>query len=484
MSAFMKWSVKYFLCLLVLSLPQTSVAAPTAHEKTIESGMPGVNIMTGRIRVPEKHGESGSDAPTIELAYVRVQRAKAPTREAHVLLAGGPGDSAVEQVLQLAQRGGPEVLALFDADIIGIEQRGAGQSTPSLKVDVAYGLPLGQSGSPEAWLPRMHAAVADATRQLRARGIRLEAYNSRESADDVDMVRRALGYETVTLWGRSYGTHLALAVLRRHPGSVRRLVLVSPEGPDDTWKSPMAVDAALDRYGRSIGDADLVLRMRRVISGLAAKPVTVDVMDPLTSANIKVELSAFDLQWLTAQALADPRTLATLPEAYRAMANGEFGMIARIAVMARRRAGIGNAIKPLMDIASGATAQRAQRIDNEAMTALLGIALNFPDRQLADAWGAEDLGDAFRAPIVSDVPALVFVGDVDMRTPVDIGIALQAGMPSAHLVVLKNVGHRFDLFGDTRLRKIMHRFIQEGKVDVDQILLDTVVAPGAEMQRR
>ena len=47
------------------------------------------------------------------------------------------------------------------------------------------------------------------------RGIDLNAYNTSESAEDVELLRRALGADRIVLWAHSYGTHLALAVLRR-----------------------------------------------------------------------------------------------------------------------------------------------------------------------------------------------------------------------------------------------------------------------------
>ena len=43
--------------------------------------------------------------------------------------------------------------------------------------------------------------------------------------DDIDDVRRHLGYDTINLWGGSYGTRAALVYLKRHEGSVRSMVL-------------------------------------------------------------------------------------------------------------------------------------------------------------------------------------------------------------------------------------------------------------------
>jgi len=475
------------LCLLSATTagnPPASVQAdPPIEERTIDVGMPGVIVTTGTIDVPELHAEAalgGHGVRRITLAYVRVRRENAPTRDAHMLLAGGPGDSSVGQVMDMLRRGGPMALTMFDGDLIALDQRGTGRSLPNLAVDMRYDLPLDAAGSPDLWLPLMRAKVDSALRALRARGIRPEAYNTRESADDVETLRRRLGYERLTLWGRSYGTHLALSVLRRHPARVARLVLVAPEGPDDTWKRPSQVEPVLGLLGRRAGDPMFVSRMRRVLARLDADPVTVEVADPGTGETMRVVLGAFDLQWLTAQALADPRSMARLPMAYRMMEAGDMRDLARLSLMARRRAGIGNAMGPLIDLASGASAERRASIASESGNALLGDALNFPVRALSDAWGAADLGDEFRAPITSDAPMIVFAGDLDARTPVDNARRLVANLPNARLVIVENGTHAFDFFGTPALREETLRFLRGEPQAQSRVVLESLPFPQAK----
>lgn len=450
-----------------------SVAAQThtLHEKRLEIGSSPYIVTTGTLRVPELRNDATDGSNTVEVAFTRVRQSEIPTRSAHVLLAGGPGDSGVDQVLQLVQRGGPEVQALFDGDIIGIDQRGTGRSLPSLAAKINYDLPLDQPASMDSWLPVMRQAASTVAADFRARGIRLEAYNTRESAEDVEQLRRALGYSALTLWGRSYGTHLALAVLRQHPASVERMILVAPEGPDDTWKLPSQVDEVLERLGQRAGQPDLTQRMRKVIDALASRPVTVTFPDPATKAPVSLTLGAFDVQWVTAQVLDDPRALATLPAAYQRMAEGDFSAFAPLALMARRRAGIDSAMKPMMDLSSGASPMRREQIDREARNAVLGNSINFSDMYLAGAWGASDLGDAFRAPVVSQIPALILVGDLDARTPVSNGRKIVATLPNAHLVVLENAAHKFDLFGSPVLRAVLGDSLRGNSIRQDKIVL-------------
>ena len=250
---------------------------------------------------------------TIDLAVVRLRRSGAPVRaSADVILAGGPGDSGVNVAMGLARQGSSAVWQLFDGDVVGIDQRGTGRSRPNLETQTRYDLPLDKAGSVLEWLPHIHRASRKVAEEFRARGIRLEAYNTRESADDVAAVRRALGYERLTLWGRSYGSHLALATVARHPQIVDRLVLVSPEGPNHTWKLPSQVDGVIRRLVER-GATDLEEHMRQVLTRLAVEPVKVFVSDPQSGTAATVVLGAFDVQWITAQALGDPRLVATCP---------------------------------------------------------------------------------------------------------------------------------------------------------------------------
>jgi pimeloyl-ACP methyl ester carboxylesterase len=431
-------------------------------------------VTSGVVRVPEERTgtTSPSDATgTIDLAVVRVRRTGAESRTAHVVLAGGPGDSGINLVLGMARQGGAALSDLIAGDYIGIDQRGTGQSSPNLASSVLYALPLEDPGSIAAWMPAMERASRAVAATLGARGIRLHAYNTRESADDVDDVRRAFGYERITLWGRSYGSHLALAALRRHPGTIERLVLISPEGPNHTWKLPSQVDLVLQRLSEKAKSPELPTEMRRVIERLARTPAVVATTHPLTRQPVTITIGAFDVQWVTAQALGDPRAIATLPAAYREMAAGDFQRIAPVVVLRRARLGVESAMKQMMDQSSGATADRRARIEREAAAALLGNTINFPGIYLRDAWGAPDLGDAFRQPVTSDVPTLILVGDLDVRTPVENGRELVETLPNGRLVVVENAAHQFDVFGSAPIRAVLGRFLRGAPIVEERITL-------------
>lgn len=446
--------------LFLAGLPTPAVAQMRAVvERTMTANDGTVFIVTqATVRVPElRSGRRPSGA--IDIAVVRVRRQGQAPGKAHAILAGGPGASGVDEVLSLARQGGAAWFALMDGDVIGIDQRGTGASRPNLASSVRYMLPLDRPGSPEAWLPSIREASLLEAARLRAEGINLQAYNTEESADDVDAVRIAFGYGKLILWGRSYGSHLALATLRRHPEGVERMILVSPEGPDHTWKSPRQIDDVLTRIAIRAAAPELIGHMRKVLDGLSRAPVSVAIVDPETRANLAIVLGKFDVQLIVAQAIGDPRALAGLPAAIREMASGNYRAMGQLAYAYRSSMGIQSAMKQAMDLSSGASDPRRLRIGSEARTALLGNAMNFPGIELTAAWRIAPLPASFRRPVRSAIPVLIIVGDLDVRTPVANAEEIAATLAGARVVVAENAAHQFNLFGNRQMRELLSGFV-------------------------
>lgn len=432
-----------------------------------------MEITTGYVGVPEQRGGANANPRKIDLAVIRLRWAGAEGKVANMLLAGGPGDSGTRLLSELPERRAAALLDLMGGDVIGFDQRGTGRSLPGLALQEPTPLPLDAPGSPVTWLPLMERASRLAAQHFAGAGIRLASYTTIENADDVDAVRRAFGYSGVNLWGRSYGSHLALATVRRHPASVERLILVSPEGPDHSFKLPAQTDAVIRRIGERAGVPELPETMRMVFERLRKAPVTVNVAGP-AGVERKIVIGAFDLQWLTAQALGDPRALATLPIAYREMASGDFSRIGPLALASRTQWRLGSAMKYMMDLASGASPQRLERIRHEARTALLGDAMNFPTMDLQSAWPGADLGAEYRKPVRSAVPALILVGDLDARTPIENAREIAAGLSRSKVVVLENGAHQFDLFGDPAIQPLLRDFLGDRAIGVDRIRLPAI----------
>lgn len=411
----------------------------------------------GTLDVPVRHGQP--DGGTLEIAYVRIQFGAQPSKRAHLVLAGGPGASGVDAAWSIASRGGRTARSLFGRDVVGIDQRGAGRSRPSLRLAVAYDIALDAPSDPAHWLHRVRTVSAAAAKSLRDDGIDLSAFTTAESAGDVEALRQALGIEQWVLWGQSYGSRLALEVLRRQPRHIESAVLVAPEGPGQTWKLPGTADEVLARIGHRAGQPDLLQRVRRVLDRLRQRPRMVWVRDPLDGGRVQVRIGAFDVQLLTWRALADIRTIATLPAAYTRMARGDFDGIAPLVLAMRRQLGPQSALKHAIDLSEGADPIRLARIAAEEQSAALGSAVNFPGPDLAAQWQLSMPTPASWEPVTGPHRVLLLVGDLDARTPEANAEVIAATLPQARMVRVIHAAHQFNVFGDTRVREVLASFL-------------------------
>ncbi len=432
-----------------------------------------ISAQRGTFSVPMRR--SRADAGRVDLAFVRlpaVERARA--RNAILFLTGGPGLSGIA-----AGRG--RLFDLFDAlrtagDVILLDQRGCGESAPSIACDDALRIPMDHAITREGFTAAGIDAMRACASGLAGRGIDLAGFNAAESADDVADLIRALGYRRAGLLGWSYGSHLAMAVMRRHPELVERAVLAGPEGPDQTWKLPSRVHRQLDRLS-SRANFDAARVVGDTLSRVDAEPVRVAWPGGTGVAVI----GRFDVEWVLAEALSDTRALKRLPAVLTRMAAGDFSVLADDpllrALMEELRGGL--FVSPLRycaDCASGASSERLARIETEARALPLGRTIDWPFPEICAAFEHPDLGDGFRAPLRSDVPVLFVTGTLDCRTPVENADDLASGLTGAHRLVVEDAGHG-DLLVPRAVGDAVTRFFRDGEAVTQRVASDIPFVP-------
>lgn len=397
----------------------------------------------GEFEVLERRSDPSSRR--IRIGFVRFRSTSSQPGAPIVYLAGGPGGSGVDAAKSPRQ---PIFLALRAlGDVIALDQRGVGISNaiPSCRADAALDPADGLS---EATLTRQHRdALLKCVERWRAAGVAVEGYTTTENADDVEDLRRALGVPKLRLWGISYGTHLALEVMRRHPGSVDRAVLASVEGMDQTVKLPARVDAALARLATSAdagsASASLLTTMRRVHARLDAKPELMTVGEGAEAISFTID--SFPLRMLISGIAKNPTGIGQLQQLYAAFDAGQGQALASVLYdFFLKEPPTLSGMPELMDIASGISEARLKQVEREGRDAVVGTATNFPMPQLARALPEIDLGPAFRSEVRSSVPTLVFSGDLDLRTPIEEQAEAIAGLANATKVTVRGSGH--DLF--------------------------------------
>jgi len=409
----------------------------------------------------------------IRLGFVRFPSTSSDAGPPIVYLAGGPGGSGID-----AARGPrfPLFMALREAgDVIALAQRGTRGSIPYLTCQDPWVYPLEQALTRETLLQTTLEWARICADYWRGLGIDLTAYNTIENADDVDDLRQALGAEQVSLLGISYGTHLALSVIRRHPAGVYRAVLAGVEGPTQTLKLPSSIQKVLVRVDSLVRDdtvasaryPDFLGSVTVVLDSLERAAVTVDGQDPSTGQPIPLTIGKFDIQWLTAGSIGNSQILRQLPSIYERLEAGDYASIAPFIASSRSRSML--AMTFAMDCASGAPAERLDRIRREAEETLLGDAVDFPQPYICDAWPHAAPDEAFWAPVRSGIPVQFISGTLDGRTPASNADEVRGGFRNSGHLVLEGAGHSDDLLlSSRRIPEIILSFLRGGPA-VDEV---------------
>ncbi len=405
-----------------------------------------VDAERGFFEVPENRNNPASRK--IRIGFVRFPATTPNPGPPIVYLAGGPGASGVG-----AAQGArfPIFMALrAQGDVIALDQRGIGLSrslSPCLPPDDAASAAV---LTRDAIIAFYRAGLVHCFDRWKASGADIDGYTTLQNAHDIEDLRRALGVPKINLWGISYGSHLGLAFMKYHPGSVARAVLAGIEGLDETVKLPSETDAYFARV-QAVIDADprakavypdLAALMRRVHARLNETPAAVAITPAGASAPVTVTFDGFAVQLLASGMIADPGSVARVPDFYLTLDRGDYTRAASLLHgQFLARPPLFNGMPEAMDLASGVSPARMARLEAEFRTAILGDALNFPMPHIAGIRPELDLGEGFRAPLSSSIPTLFISGTLDGRTYPAEAAATVAGFSNGARLIVENGGH-------------------------------------------
>ncbi len=188
----------------------------------------GRNMYCGTLTVPADRTNPTGPAITLAVAVLSALGPK-PQPDPVVYLDGGPGGETLG--------GSSEFFSLDFApdlqqnhDLVLFDQRGVGLSRPTLdcpEYSQAIYATLTKPLSIEEADQRDGAAYETCRTRILAQGVDIRWFSSAASAADVHDLMLALGYTQWNLFGVSYGTRLALTVMRDQPDGVRSVVLDS-----------------------------------------------------------------------------------------------------------------------------------------------------------------------------------------------------------------------------------------------------------------
>lgn len=456
-------------CLLTFAACQGAAPEPTIEPLVLEPcQLPGLEeeVRCGTHEVYENRTTREGRKIPLRVA-VMPATGPDPAPDPVYYFAGGPGDSAIDNA--------PAFAFLLEnvrqrRDLVLVDVRGTGQSNP-LTCDY-QDKPRGIEEALESFIPteELPRCLADLSQQAD-----LTQYTTPILVDDVDEVRQALGHERINLMGGSYGTRAALVYLRRHPESVRTVVLEGLAPPFAKVPEAFARDAqaAIEGlYAECAADTDCNTAfpdpagdLASVLDRLASAPTTVEITDPETNETRPFTLTRNAFVQTVRYMLYQPLGALQIPFYVHEAAQGQFEPIAQNAYNIA-----GNLLTALPDglYLSITCTEDIPFIDFEAAVrdsrdTFLGDFRLRQQRAACEDWPRGTLPDGFSDPVRSDAPVLLVSGERDPVTPPYWGERTAQTLPnSVHVVVPDGAHGNFGLRGAECVDALSADFVERG----------------------
>ena len=455
----------------------------------------GPNYSCGYLTVPENR--IAPNGRTIRILVARVKAAtRAPRPDPIVFLAGGPGGAGT--------LGAPGVVAggmNADRDVIFVNQRSTLHNDPHLscpEMDEFTAQAVGLVYQAESTAALDAAAITACRKRLVPTGVDLAAYNTRENAADIADLQVALGIKQWNIYGVSYGTDLALQLLRDHPEGIRSAVLDSVVPPsqnivDKWWKAPASglkaiFEACAAQSACAAAYPDLATVFTTTVNRLSTTPAEITVKNA-SGHPVRVTVDGFKLIPVVLEWSASPTKVIDIPRMIYNLANGD-GTLAAAAIVAasdlppdqRGLLGAGLGLGAYcQEMANWTNPEQALSQARIAMSGLPDSVLRIAPTgswifDECRAWGLGKSDPASLAPTVSTVPTLILAGTFDSSTAPSWADQVTPGLSNSVVLRFPGVGHGV-LPTSGCAQTIMTAFVDNPSSSVDRSCIEGTTIP-------
>lgn len=426
-------------------------------------GFPGIKARCARVERPLDPTNPGGDTIKLFIAVVPALSLE-PEPDPFVPVAGGPGQASSEFYAGFADA--------FEEirrkrDIVLVDQRGTGKSAP-LTCDVDDAVISGEVS--------MEDSIAAARRCLKELTHDPRYFTTSVAVEDLEAVRKLLGYPAFNIYGVSYGTRVAQHYLRRFPNSTRTVILDGVVPPQIPLGPMIAIEAqrALDEiFARCAEDKPCDAHFpavgeefARLKSALIEQPVTVDLADPVTGRAQSLSFGHTELAGALRILSYHPSTVALIPLLVHDAAAGNYAPLASQYLMASKSLsdalsiGMHNAVVCTED----APFYNRDDVDRDALEATyIGPVQLDALEAICSIWPRGVLDEDLNQPVATDKPVLLLSGDADPITPPRFAELAAVNMSNSVHLIGADQGH--GQAGRTCIPEIMRDFVEHARVD-------------------
>ncbi len=374
-------------------------------------------------------------------------------------LAGGPGGAT-----GLAADGMSWWQDWFEAvdwphDTVLYDQRGVGLARPAYdcpELLELYRELLGEDVDSVRWARLTRAAGEACQQRLQTEGADFRRFDTKRNAADAIDLMQTLGVERWNLFGVSYGSRIALEMLRQRPEPIRAVVLdsVYPPQVHPELTQPWLLSRVLDWVPRiceltehcRTEPEQLERTLRQSLERLREQPLLLEAVDPSDHQRIRVLYNNEDLLWLLFEGLYVWDFIPDVPAMLEALAEGRSSpalrQMVQYSVTGLLDSDISDAVAAAVDCRDAAPLSAAEYARERARYPRVAAFTEHDfDYGFCRYWQSGHLGDDFRQPVHAEVPTLLLAGEFDPVTPPEWAELAARSLSRASLIEFPRIGH-------------------------------------------
>jgi pimeloyl-ACP methyl ester carboxylesterase len=435
----------------------------------------GRNVICGNLVV--RANRSDPSSPTIRLAVATFKTPSSrPAPDPIIFLQGGPGGRVIQDFAPLVIQHQIDLQTQFgNHDLIMIDQRGTGYSQPSLQCSEAVALQLKTdlNVTPVQAVTLQNQAIAACHTRLVGQGIHLSDYTTQSDAADIHDLIQVLGYQQVDLYSVSYGTRLALEIMRSFPQHIRTVILDStvPAQLKLLTNIPVSTARVFDVFFKGCA-ADVLCSSRypqldsvfySLVTSLNANPITFQTQNPDDNKTYTVLFHGDDLVNLLFQSFYVTQAIPLLPQMISQVQHADYThLLARL---------YGILILSGADAVSWGTyysVECAEDVDFLSAQDLTTAAQAYPTPIRTDqlinlegeiggcqTWNVNKVAPSEANPVASAIPTIILESEYDPITPPSNGDLVAKTLNHSFTFLFPGTGHGAFLFSDCPTRIVL-----------------------------
>jgi pimeloyl-ACP methyl ester carboxylesterase len=358
---------------------------------------------------------------------------------------GGPGIDATGDAPLFTD---PSIPFRKYHDIVLIDIRGTGNSNPlncaSLQI---------KAGLKEQFTDMYPAEAVKACHDSLSKKADLKQYTTTHVVEDIEEIRKWLGYGKINICGLSYGTRVALVYMKMYPSSIESCILWSPiptYGRMPLYHARFAqnsLDKVFDDCTHDSACQYAFPNIKNEFDALLKKgkqaPFSFEYIDTSNKKELlSISWNAFETRLRTM--LYTPAGMRQIPYVVHHAYLGNFNPFVEQFPKGVDTNSIAEGLYLCITCAEDVPFIQPGEIDSLTRGTFMGTYRIDQQTGACAQWARGEIPKDFFEPVVSKIPTLILSGGFDPITPTSMAKEIASHLPNSTLVIIPQMSHMFD----------------------------------------